>query len=115
MSGFIPKTPFVLQIRKIIYENFNEDDLRFNNDQIFEIIRQNGDIDSSWIIDNLEEDFKKICDDELVRCIAQNFTTQWFKLFDPLEKVQCNSCKTDSYITQSENRICKNPDCGSNL
>ena len=39
MNEFIPKTPFVLQIRKIIYENFNEDDLRFNNDQIFEIIK----------------------------------------------------------------------------
>ena len=49
MGEFIPKTPFVLQIRKIIYENFNEDDLRFNNDQIFEIIKKNGDIDS-WFV-----------------------------------------------------------------
>ena len=99
MSGFIPKTPFVLQIRKIIYENFNEDDLRFNNDQIFEIIKQNGDIDSSWIIDNLEEDFKKICDDELVRCIAQNFTTQWYKLFDIVEKQNCKSCNQEIFLS----------------
>ena len=114
MSGFIPKTPFVLQIRKIIYENFNEDDLRFNNDQIFEIIRQNGDIDSSWIIDNLEEDFKKICDDELVRCIAQNFTTQWYKLFDIVEKQNCKSCNQEIFIGKEE-KTCPNPSCGASI
>ena len=114
MSGYIPKTPFVLQIRKIIYENFNEDDLRFNNDQIFEIIRQNGDIDSSWIIDNLEEDFKKICDDELVRCIAQNFTTQWYKLFDRVEKQNCKACNQEIFIGKEE-KTCPNPSCGASI
>ena len=102
-------------IRKIIFENFNDDDLRFNNDQIFEILKQREIIDASLTIDDMEVYFNELCDIEILRNIAQNFTTQWFKLFEPLEKIQCNSCKTDSYITQSENRICKNPDCGSNL
>ena len=107
--------PITNNIRKVIFENFNEHDLRFNNDQIFEILKKNDMIDQSLTIDDMEAHFKELCDSELLRNIAQNFTTQWFKLFEPLEKIQCNSCKNDNYITQSESKICKNPDCGSNL
>ena len=35
---------------------------------------------------------KKLKNDGLVRCIAQNFTTQWFKIFNDVEKITCNSC-----------------------
>ena len=87
----------------------------FNNDQIFEILKKNDMIDQSLTIDDMEAYFKELCDSELLRNIAQNFTTQWFKLFEPLQKIQCNSCKKDNFITQSENKVCKNPDCGSNL
>ena len=100
-------------IRKVIFENFNDVDLRFNNDQIFEILKQNQMIDPSLSIDDLEEYFKELCETELLRNIAQNFTTQWFKLFEPLEKIKCNSCKKESYITSSENKICQNSSCGS--
>ena len=105
--------PIVTSIRKVIFENFNDDDLRFNNDQIFEILQQNKVIDSSLTIDDMEVYFKELCDSELLRNIAQNFTTQWFKLFEPLEKIQCNSCKKESYLTASENRVCQNSSCGS--
>ena len=107
--------PIVTSIRKVIFENFNDDDLRFNNDQIFEILQQNKVIDSSLTIDDMEVHFKELCDSELLRNIAQNFTTQWFKLFEPLEKIQCNSCKKESYLTASENKICQNPSCSSTL
>ena len=107
--------PITNDIRKIIFENFNDDDLRFNNDQIFEILQQNKVIDSSLTIDDMEVYFKELCDSELLRNIAQNFTTQWFKLFEPLEKIQCNSCKKESYLTASENKNCQNPSCGSTL
>ena len=105
--------PIVTSIRKVIFENFNDDDLRFINDQIFEILQQNKVIDSSLTIDDMEVYFKELCDSELLRNIAQNFTTQWFKLFEPLEKIQCNSCKKESYLTASENRVCQNSSCGS--
>jgi len=101
------------QIRKIIFENFNDIDLRFNNDQILEILKQNENIDTSWTIDDVEVFFKELCDTDILRNIAQNFTTQWFKLFEPLEKIQCNSCKMESYLTGSEDRLCQNPSCGS--
>ena len=107
--------PIITNIRKIIFEKFNDIDLRFNNDQIFEILKQNEMVDPSMTIDNMEVYFKELCDAEILRNIAQNFTTQWFKLFEPIEKIQCGSCKKDNYITQSENRTCQNSSCGSTL
>jgi len=105
----------VLQIRKIIFENFNEIDLRFNNDEIYELLKKNEIFDLSQTIDDLESDFKKIENDGLVRCIAQNFTTQWFKIFNDVEKITCNSCNTEIYLGKEEPRICPNSDCNSNL
>ena len=100
-------------IKKVIFENFNDVDLRFNNDQIFEILKQNQMIEPSVTIDYMEVYFKELCDSELLRNIAQNFTTQWFKLFEPLEKIQCNSCKKESYLISSDTKICQNSSCGS--
>ena len=100
-------------IRKVIFENFNDADLKFNNDQIFEILKQNEMVDPSVTIDDMEVYFKELGDAEILRNIAQNFTKQWFKLFEPIEKIQCNSCKKESYITLSENRVCQNSSCGS--
>jgi len=107
--------PITTNIRKVIFENFNDIDLRFNNDQIFEILKQNEMVDPSVTIDNMEVYFKELCDAEILRNIAQNFTTQWFKLFEPIEKIQCNSCKKENYIVQSESRICQNSSCGSTI
>ena len=105
----------VLQIRKIIFENFNEIDLRFSNDEIFEFLNKNDCFDKSQNIDDLLNDFKKIEDDGLVRCIAQNFTTQWFKIFDDVEKINCTSCHSDVYLGKEESRICPNSDCNATL
>ena len=107
--------PITISIRKIIFENFNDDDLRFNNDQIFEILKQNKIIESSLTIDDMEIYFKELCDSEILRNIAQNFTTQWFKLFEPLKMIQCESCKKSSYLISSENKVCQNTSCGSSL
>jgi len=103
----IVNIPITTSIRKVIFENFNDADLRFNNDQIFEILKQHEMIDQSLTIDAMEVHFKELCDTEILRNIAQNFTTQWFKLFEPIEKIQCNSCKKESYLVSSENRSAK--------
>ena len=58
-GDFIPTIPIELQIRKIIFEKFNNIDSKFSNDDIFEIIKKNGDIDPSWIIDDLESFFNE--------------------------------------------------------
>ena len=115
MSDFIPKTPIALQIRKIIFEKFNDIDGRFTNDEIFDILKQNGDIDSSWIVDDIEPFINEICNSGLTRNIAQNFTTIWLKLFDPIEKLYCNSCDQEIHVGTSEERICPHPSCESTL
>ena len=107
--------PITIHIRKIIFENFNDVDLKFNNDQIFEILKQNKNAEPSSTIDDMEIHFKELCDAELLRNIAQNFTTQWFKLFELIEKNQCKSCKNESYLVSHENKICQNQRCGATL
>ena len=111
MSNFTPTTPIQLQIRKIIFENYNAADEKFTNDEIFEKIKQNGDLDPSWIVDDIESYFHEICNSGLARNIAQNFTTIWMKLFDPIKKYHCNACNLDVYLAESEKQICPNPSC----
>jgi hypothetical protein len=105
----------ILQIRKIIFENFNEIDLRFNNDEIYELLKKNENFDQSQSIDDLTNDFKKIENDGLVRCIAQNFTTQWFKIFNDVEKIKCSSCNSEIYLGKEESRVCPISDCSASL
>ena len=107
--------PITTSIRRVIFENFNDTDLRFNNDQIFEILKQHEMIDQSLTIDAMEVYFKELCDTEILRNIAQNYNTQWFKLFEPLEKIKCILCEEDNYLTSSENRTCQNSSCSSIL
>ncbi len=107
--------PVTIHIRRVIFENFNDLDIRFNNDQIFEILKQDKNIDLSLTIDDMEIYFKEFCNAELLRNIAQNFTTQWFKLFELFEKIQCKSCKNENYLAPSEKMTCQNQICGATL
>ena len=115
MSDFTPSIPIALQIRKIIFDKFNDVDTVFTNDAIFEIVKENGDIDPSWIIDDVEPFINELCDSGLARNIAQNFTTIHLKLFDPVEKIHCNACNQDVYLGASEERVCPNPSCKSSI
>ena len=38
MGDFTPSVPIPNQIRKLIFEKFNDTELKFNNDEIFEIL-----------------------------------------------------------------------------
>ena len=104
-----------LQIRRIVFDNFNDLDIRFNNDQILEFLKKSDGFDQTITVDNLEDEFKKIEDNGFVRCIAQNFTTKWFKLYDDIEKIHCSSCNSDVYLGKDESRICPNHECKVNL
>ena len=111
--------PITTSIRKVIFENFNDADLKFNNDQIFEILKSTGKLtienepEDGWKNYDMHEYFQALCDTEILRNIAQNYNTQWFKLFEPLEKIKCILCEEDNYLTSSEKRICQNSSCGS--
>jgi hypothetical protein len=115
MSVSEPSVLIPSQIRKIIFEKYNDPELRFTNDEIYEILKNNGDVDKSWTIDDMEKYFQEICDSGLVRNIAQNFTTIWLKLFDSVEKIHCNSCNQDIYLGKSESRVCTNSKCKATI
>lgn len=115
MGDFAPSIPIQLQIRKIIFEKFNDIEQRFTNDEIFEIIQQNQDVDKSWTVDDMESFFNEICDKGLARNIAQNLTTIWFKLFSTMEKFHCDSCSNDIFLGKEEERICPNPTCNASI
>lgn len=108
MSAQISSIP--LQIRKIIFEKFNDPNLRFTNDEIFEGLQSNG-LVISLTIDDMEPYFKQLHDEGLIRPIAQNFTTQWYKLFEIVEKFNCKSCNQEIYLGKLEPRICRNSAC----
>jgi hypothetical protein len=107
--------PIALQIRKVIFEKYNDPDTRFTNDEVFTVMQKDGAIDKSLTIDDMEQHFAGLCKIGLMRNIAQNFTTQWFKIFDPLEKQTCPACHTEIYINRSEERICPNPACKASI
>jgi hypothetical protein len=99
-----------LEIRKIIFEKFNDINLRFTNDQIFDILKTL-DIDNSLTIDDMKPFFNQLHKEGLLRPIAQDFTTQWFKLFAEVERIKCNSCNLEIHLGKLEDRICPNPAC----
>lgn len=84
-------------------------DETFTNDAIFEILKSNGDVDPSWIIDDVEPFINEICSSGMARNIGQNFTTIYLKLFDTVEKTQCHSCDSDIFMGKLEDKIC--PSC----
>ncbi|MDE1829250.1 MAG: hypothetical protein KGI25_02895 [Thaumarchaeota archaeon] len=104
-TGVIP-----LKIRKIIFEKFNDMNLRFTNDEVFELLKVDG-LENSLTIDDMESYFKQLHAEGLIRPIAQNFTTQWFKIFDVVEKHDCKSCNQQVYLGKLEPRVCPNPQC----
>ena len=103
-----------LQIRKIIFEKFNDTNLRFTGDEIFEVLKTL-DIDKSLIIEDTKPFFNQLHKDGLLRPIAQDFTTQWFKLFAEVEKLKCNSCNLEIHLGKLEDRICPNPSCKASI
>ena len=96
----------------MIYERFNDMELRFSNDQILEVLREEGRIDDAITIDDIEPHFREIRDRGLVRDIGENFTTIWFKLFDTMEKAHCGGCG-DVHLGTSEQKVC--PGCDESL
>ncbi|RNJ80335.1 MAG: hypothetical protein D9C04_01800 [Nitrosopumilus sp. B06] len=103
--------PIPLQIRRIIFEKFNDVDAKFTNDEIFQMMQESGKIDPAWKIDDAEPFFEEICRSGMARNIAQNFTTIWLKLFSPVREIHCSSCNLDVHLGESEEQKCPNPDC----
>lgn len=101
------------QIRKIIFTKYNDPEEKFTNDELFAELQKEGTVDKSAIIDDMEPHFAQLCDAGLMRNIAQNFTTQWFKLFEPLQEAKCASCGKLNHTAKSEEQKCLY--CGASM
>ncbi len=95
-------------IRKVIFDNFNDSDVRFSNDEILGHLNQN-DRYSAMNLDVLdfEDVLLEMEKSGLLRPIAQNFNTRYYRLWNTLEPATCRACNVTSYFAQAEeNKTC---------
>ena len=79
-------------LRRIIFDRFNDTELRFNNDEILEAMIKGRVVAESATTDDIDDELRVLQDRGVVRDIAQNFTTVWFKLFDHMISKDCTRC-----------------------
>ena len=98
-------------IRKIIFDNFNDIDVRFSNDEMLGYLNQ---MDQYKTLDDVLDFEDVLLDMEksgMLRPIAQNFNTRYFRLWNTLEPATCKSCNFITYFVQNEEgKAC--PQCG---
>lgn len=101
-------------IRKIIFDNFNDTDTRFSNDEILGFLNQ---IDRYRALDDVLDFEDVLLDMEksgLLRAIAQNFNTRYYRLWNVLEPATCKVCNFVTYFAQAEEgKVC--PQCKARM
>lgn len=102
-------------IRRVIFDNFNDTDVRFSNDDI--LAHLNG-MDAYGAMELDVLDFEDVLlemeKSGLLRPIAQNFNTRYYRLWGAMEKAACKSCNAESYFASIEDdKIC--PQCRARL
>ena len=99
-------------IRKIIFDNFNNTDTRFSNDEILGYLNQ---IKRYRTLDDVLDFEDVLLDMEksgMLRPIAQNFNTRYYRLWNTLEQVTCKACSSSTYFAPNEEgKAC--PQCGA--
>lgn len=99
-------------IRKIVFEHYNNTDVRFSNDEILEYLNNTERYRAAQLdVLDLEDVLLEMERSGLLRPIAQNFNTRYYRLGGTLERRACKSCGFTSYFgTMEEGQIC--PECG---
>lgn len=102
-------------IRKVIFDNYNDTDTRFSNDDILEHLNR----DDRYRAMNLDAlDFEDVLMElekaRLLRVIAQNFNTRYYRLWAVMEPATCKACGQASYFAPTEEeKAC--PSCGAKM
>jgi predicted Zn-ribbon and HTH transcriptional regulator len=101
-------------IRKIIFDNFNDTDTRISNDEILGYLNQ---IDKYKTLDDVL-DFEDVLlgmeKSGMLRPIAQNFNTRYYRLWSTLEPATCKGCGFSTYFAPNEEgKAC--PECSANI
>jgi ribosomal protein S27AE len=114
MSSTPAKTKVRRQdIRKIIFDNFNDTDYRFSNDEILRHLNETEQYKTMNLdVLDFEDVLLEMEESGLLRPIAQNFNTRYYKIMTELEAKTCTSCSAVSWFAEAEDpKLC--PQCGS--
>jgi hypothetical protein len=102
-------------IRKIIFDNYNETDVRFSNDEILaHLNEQNNYREMDLDVLDFEDVLLEMEGSGMLRPIAQNFNTRYYRLCGPLEQTSCKACGRPTYFASSEEEK-KCPHCNAKL
>jgi hypothetical protein len=102
-------------IRKIIFDNYNDTDVRFSNDEILaHLNEQNNYREMQLDVLDFEDVLLELESSGMLRPIAQNFNTRYYRLWSPLVSTICNSCEAATYFASSEEEK-KCPNCDARL
>jgi len=102
-------------IRKIIHDNFNDTDLRFSNDDILEYLSQVEKYRGAGLdVLDLEDILLELEATGMLRPIAQNFNTRYFKLWNRMEVTKCPACGMETFFAPpEEGKTC--PNCNAKI
>lgn len=101
-------------VRKIIFDNFNDTDVRFSNDEILGFLNQMNGYKALDDVLDFEDVLLDMEKSGLLRPIAQNFNTRYYRLWNPLEPATCKSCNFTTYFSPNEEgKVC--PKCGMKM
>ena len=99
-------------IRKIIFDNYNDTDVRFSNDEMLGHLNK---IDKYKTLDDVldfEDALLEMEKSGMLRPIAQNFNTRYYRLWNKLEPASCKACGLSTYFAPAEEgKAC--PSCGA--
>lgn len=98
-------------IRRIIFDNFNDTDVRFSNDEMLGYLNQ---LDKYKLLDDVldfEDVLLEMEKSGMLRPIAQNFNTRYYRLWNTLGPATCKACNFSTYFAPNEEgKAC--PQCG---
>jgi predicted Zn-ribbon and HTH transcriptional regulator len=89
-------------IRKIIFDNFNDTDTRFSNDEMLSYLNQMNQYKELDDVLDFEDTLLDMEKSGLLRPIAQNFNTRYYRLWNALEPAACKACGFSTYFAPSE-------------
>ena len=102
-------------IRKIIFDNYNDTDVRFSNDEILAHLNEDERYRSLALdVLDFEEVLLELEASRMLRPIAQNFNTRYYRLWEPIEQTICRACKGSLFFASSEEEK-KCPSCGATI
>jgi predicted Zn-ribbon and HTH transcriptional regulator len=101
-------------IRKLIFDNFNDTDTRFSNDEMLGLLNQTEQYKALDDVLDFEDVLLDMEKSGMLRPIAQNFNTRYYRLWNVLEPATCKACGLATYFAPNEEgKAC--PKCGAKM